>query len=224
MSEDLHPGFGDPDGPHELTKRDINRQRSSERIRDAVQRMHNHTVLVGENVGGIFSHTHDNDELGHVHPGALQFPSRADGGYWQESSPSFVGFPPEYIARWAEVAERFFGPDAPKPADHEQMRWRVRLFCGHVVERTAHVSHKSYSGTAHSIRCPECGLDPVIVVAERSLGLVAPRAMLKRPAAARVRPAKQEIAQLRHEIAVLQARLDEATKDNATITAFSWNL
>ena len=52
----------------------------------------------------------------------------------------------------------------------ELMRWRLRLFCGHVVEATAHYSHKRYP--SDSIECPDCGLDPATVVAAEAIGRV----------------------------------------------------
>ena len=47
----------------------------------------------------------------------------------------------------------------PTP-DHELMRWRVRLFCGHVYETTAHASHTNPHQALLPPRCSECGLDP----------------------------------------------------------------
>lgn len=54
--------------------------------------------------------------------------------------------------------------------DHELMRWRLRLCCGHIVEITQHQDHQQPSG---SRICPECGLAPAAVVAYEPLGRVA---------------------------------------------------
>lgn len=55
----------------------------------------------------------------------------------------------------------------------ELMRWRLRLYCGHVVERTAHRTrqtvHAAFTG---SLRCPTCGLDPATIIAAAPLGLL----------------------------------------------------
>jgi len=48
----------------------------------------------------------------------------------------------------------------PTP-DWQILRWRVRLFCGHIVEACRHYEMKR--PTDHgcsSERCPECGMDP----------------------------------------------------------------
>lgn len=61
------------------------------------------------------------------------------------------------------------------------MKWRLRLFCGHVAEETAHYTHKTLHGAfTGSTACPECGLDPATVVDGEAVGLV------EEPAAARV--------------------------------------
>lgn len=56
--------------------------------------------------------------------------------------------------------------------DHELMRWRLRLFCGHVVERTAHHSHKTVQAALSNQDCPECGLDPATIIDAEPLGLL----------------------------------------------------
>jgi hypothetical protein len=102
----------------------------------------------------------------------------------------------------------------PTP-DSQIMRWRVRLFCGHIVEVRHHYEMKR--PTDHgcgSQRCPECGMDPAAIVAYEPLGLAAePVAapMAQRP---RVRPSRSkaelqaENARLRDEIRRLHGELD----------------
>ena len=59
---------------------------------------------------------------------------------------------------------------------HELMEWRLRLFCGHVVKRSAHASHTIVHGAfTGSTRCPECGLDPATIVAAEAIGLAEER-------------------------------------------------
>jgi hypothetical protein len=63
---------------------------------------------------------------------------------------------------------------ASQTHDHELMRWRVRLYCGHIVETRRH--HTIDEPTRHgssSMRCPQCGIDPARIVAYEPLGLVA---------------------------------------------------
>lgn len=58
---------------------------------------------------------------------------------------------------------------------HELMRWQLKLFCGHVVEKHAHVSHRSASAAfTGSTGCPDCGLAPATILAARPLGLAGP--------------------------------------------------
>jgi hypothetical protein len=58
----------------------------------------------------------------------------------------------------------------PTPS-HELMVWHLRLYCGHTVERTAHSSHKTiHAAFGGAVRCPQCGLDPAIVIDARAIG------------------------------------------------------
>ncbi|OLT43330.1 hypothetical protein BJF86_00540 [Serinicoccus sp. CNJ-927] len=55
---------------------------------------------------------------------------------------------------------------------HELMRWRLRLYCGHVVETTSHYTHKTlHSAFTGSTCCPECELDPATIVDGEAIGL-----------------------------------------------------
>jgi hypothetical protein len=59
-----------------------------------------------------------------------------------------------------------------KKQDHEIMRWRVRLYCGHIIETEAHYTYSDpVSAGAHSNRCPECSRDGLTIVAFEPLGL-----------------------------------------------------
>jgi hypothetical protein len=54
------------------------------------------------------------------------------------------------------------------------MRWRLRLFCGHVVERHAHHTHTTvHAAFMGATACPECELDPATIVAADTLGRIA---------------------------------------------------
>jgi hypothetical protein len=63
---------------------------------------------------------------------------------------------------------------ASQARDHELMRWRVRLYCGHIVDTCRHytIDEPTRHGSA-SMGCPECGMDPARIVAYEPLGLVA---------------------------------------------------
>jgi hypothetical protein len=49
--------------------------------------------------------------------------------------------------------------------------WRLRLFCGHLVDRSAHRSYttvqRAFASGPHA--CPKCGLSPATIVAGRAL-------------------------------------------------------
>ena len=205
---DEYESIGDPDAPYTVTARETRRQGEAERIRDAVDRSHFHRYTVGESAGGYYSHSHDGwDEPDHVHPGRQAFPGRADGGYWAESGPSLGSETPAPVAaNIARVLDQLLRQTPTPP--HMLMRWRLRLYCGHVVERHAHAENptaeRAFMG---QVSCVECGLDPATIVAARALGVVesppAPPSR-KKPSVQALRrkleKAEAEVARLRAEI------------------------
>ncbi|MFG2213064.1 hypothetical protein [Streptomyces sp. NPDC048638] len=91
-----------------------------------------------------------------------------------------------------------------KTPDHEIMRWRVRLYCGHIVETRRH--RENSNPTLHgssSMRCPECGKEPSAIVAFEPLGLAG-----ESPGASKVVPApppkRLTRAQLERRVAALE--------------------
>ncbi|GAA4012780.1 hypothetical protein GCM10022384_66760 [Streptomyces marokkonensis] len=59
-----------------------------------------------------------------------------------------------------------------KKQDHEIMRWRVRLYCGHIIETEAHYTYTDpIDAGGYSKRCPECGKDGLTIVAFEPIGL-----------------------------------------------------
>ncbi|MFD9422986.1 MULTISPECIES: hypothetical protein [unclassified Streptomyces] len=59
-----------------------------------------------------------------------------------------------------------------KKADHEIMRWRVRLYCGHIIETEAHFTYTDpLSAGAYGRRCSESGEDRHTIVAFEPIGL-----------------------------------------------------
>jgi hypothetical protein len=60
--------------------------------------------------------------------------------------------------------------DRPKPA---MMRWRLRRYCGHVVEETADAKYlNSDEAFKVSEQCPECEREPSIALDAEPVGLV----------------------------------------------------
>jgi hypothetical protein len=77
--------------------------------------------------------------------------------------------PPLSPARREEIGRILGAPKRP----HELMRWRLRLYCGHVVEKQSHFTHVTlHSAFTGSTSCHQCGLDPATIVDGEALGLV----------------------------------------------------
>ncbi|WP_157877229.1 hypothetical protein [Streptomyces odonnellii] len=59
-----------------------------------------------------------------------------------------------------------------KKEDYEIMRWRVRLYCGHIIETEAHYTYTDpVDAGGYSKRCSECGKDGLTIVAFEPIGL-----------------------------------------------------
>lgn len=108
-----------------------------------------------------------------------------------------------------------------KKPEHEIMRWRVRLYCGHITEtrRQREVATPT-THSPYSMRCPECEKDPSMIVAYEPIGLAAepppppPKAAPPPPPPTR----KPTRAQLERRIAALEEenrhlRSQEAAED-----------
>lgn len=164
--------------------------------------MHYHQHTVGEQAGAYMSHCHDDDGPGHVHPPRQVFPVRADGGYLEESGPSLGREAPEELrAHVTRVLLRFLS--ASRTPDHQVMRWSLRLFCGHVVEATAHISYETVQQAFHgSHRCAECGLDPAVIVAAKPVGRVA-----QPPVPVKTGPDSPRLSQLQARLKTAEAKV-----------------
>jgi hypothetical protein len=99
--------------------------------------------------------------------------------------------------------------------EHELVIWRLRLYCGHVVKRSAHGSHLTlHAAFIDYATCPICG-DEKTIVAGRASGFAAeppppppprrnpPAQHPKKPTRAEL---EQRIAELEHENARLRSR------------------
>lgn len=203
----IHPAAKSP------SKKDERRQAEAERIRVSLRRMHFHELTQGESAGSFMCHTHEADDIGHQHDGRQAFPARSDGGYWEETGPSLGNDAPEPVAANLAQAARRIASRPPTP-DHMLMRWSVRLFCGHVVERTAHRDHTTAQRAFTFSRCPECGLDPSTIVAARPIGLVNELPPPPNSSAQRRERAELELERARREVARLEQELGIASPDD----------
>ena len=91
------------------------------------------------------------------------------------------------------------------------MRWSLRLYCGHVVERTAHLRYIDVERAFRmNSKCTECGLDPATIVDARAMGLLAEpqRPVRRTPARSSPPPTKaaleKRVADLEAELAALK--------------------
>ncbi|CAI7978112.1 conserved hypothetical protein [Frankia sp. Hr75.2] len=100
--------------------------------------------------------------------------------------------------------------------DHELMRWRVRLYCGHIVETRRHAesARPTFAG-ASSMKCPECGKDPSDIVAFEPLGLLAEPPKPQEPAVPPA-PKRPTRAQLERRLAELEAEVDNLRQRSNT--------
>lgn len=107
---------------------------------------------------------------------------------------------------------------SPRPEERPElfMRWQLRLYCGHLVERTSHVSNKEpyRVGGVLTGPCPECGLDPVTIVATEPLGVGEPKLAPKprrqqKPKPSSTAALQSRVAALEKELADLQVILAE---------------
>ncbi|MEX2982810.1 hypothetical protein [Streptomyces sp. C36] len=106
-------------------------------------------------------------------------------------------------ARRQEVLELMLSFKNP---DHEIMRWRVRLYCGHITETQRHCENDE--PTKHgssSMRCPECGKDPARIVAYEPIGLAAEPPRARSGTVAPTRQRKPSRVELERRVAELEA-------------------
>ncbi|GAB3474551.1 hypothetical protein [Nocardiopsis coralliicola] len=103
-------------------------------------------------------------------------------------------------------------PGRPTPP-HELMKWRLRLYCGHVVEKAAHYTHKTLQAAfTGSTSCPECSLDPATIVDGEAIGLKEePPSSIRAgaPAAETKRPRKPTKAELEARVRELEAEVQQ---------------
>lgn len=115
--------------------------------------------------------------------------------------------PPMSPSQREEIARLFSHRTPPE----QLMRRRLRLVCGHVVERTANSSHKSiHNAFTGSTTCTECGLDPATIVDAEAIGLAAETltaAVAGRPTSVTPKVRKPTKAELEAKVRELEAEV-----------------
>ncbi|PFG69061.1 hypothetical protein B0O41_3912 [Propionibacteriaceae bacterium ES.041] len=229
---------GDLDAPFELTKKAEWAQRQSEQIRDAVRcevpSLTWEQYVAGEPCPGCGRPYRDEEHW--ESKGTMYFTDEerarydaeqerykrdhpACGSHRHSVSGSLTTHcgkccppPPMSPSQRDEIARLLGRPTPPQ----ELMRWRLRLYCGHVVERTAHYTHKTLHAAFMSARaCPECGLDPATIVDGEAIGLqaAAPVAGPSGASPKTKRTGKPTKAELEARVLELEAEISRLHKD-----------
>lgn len=241
--------LGDPDAPFEVTKSAKKRQRDAEATRRAVTNrpdapapLTHEQMRAGEPCPGCRRALIDSEpwefrgtmymsddertryeaeqaDFGRLHDGC-------QGGRWSMAGSLTTHCmrccPPAPMSRGQlEALGKLVGKKTP---DHDLMRWQVRLYCGHKVERVAHRSHKTvHSALGVGRACPTCGLDPAVPVDARALGLIAPRAeapVVTKRTASQPKPGTKahlaaELAEERRKTAALEEELQRLRNERS---------
>jgi hypothetical protein len=162
MREVEYRSHGVPLEDYELTRRDHRRQKESEKIRGAAQRMADEDLAK----------------------------CRADPARAERRRQAF-----EEVAKLISTFERH---------DHEIMRWRARLYCGHIVETQAHYSHSDpIAAGGYTKRCPECEVEDLTIVAYEPIGLLGERPEPPQPPPSQP-PKRPTRAELERRVAALE--------------------
>jgi hypothetical protein len=110
--------------------------------------------------------------------------------------------PPELTSEQIEKLRAILGRPTP---ERELMCWKLRLYCGHLIEQAAHYTHMTvHSAFTGSARCPECGLDPATIVAAEAVGLVC---VPQQPPTARKRAIRPTREDLKRKVRALEAEV-----------------
>lgn len=223
---------GDLDAPFALTKKDERAQRERERLRDAV-RCNIPSLTWEQYAAGMpcpgcgrpyrdpepwefrgTMHFTDEERARYDAEEALFAQLHGDCHAMRHSvSGSLTTHcgkccpPPPLSPEQRDTLAQLLGRPTPP---EELMKWRLRLYCGHVVERVAHYTHRDlHAAFTGSTSCTECGLDPATIVDGMAVGLVVERPTAPQPSvpAPAGRPRKPTRAALEARVAELEAEL-----------------
>ena len=236
-----HESLGDPESPFSLTPRHERVQRERERLRDAtrcaVAPLTYEAYAAGEPCPGCGRPYRDEERWEVRGTANLTAEERVRYDAEQEAYKSVHGscgshrhsvsgsltmhcgkccpappLSPSQITRLGQL----LGTPAPP---HDLMRWRLRLFCGHVTERQSHITHRTVQAAfSGAIICPDCGLEPASIIDAVAVGPVGepetPRGVCRPSSAkasrahleARVRELEAEVERLRADRRQVQPR------------------
>lgn len=105
------------------------------------------------------------------------------------------------------------------PPSWEYMRWRVRLYCGHIQEIERHCRDARPDRGTQDARCSECGKNPSVIVAFEVIGAVAeppqaPRTKPQNTASRRGRTSRRTKADLEAENSALRAEVERLRRSD----------
>ncbi|WP_319446903.1 MULTISPECIES: hypothetical protein [unclassified Mycobacterium] len=229
---DAYQRLGDLEKPFELSAKDERRQQDRLRLRDSmrcdVRSLTYDQYSAGAPCPGCglpyvdaepfdFKGTMNLSDVGRLRYDAEQSRYKADHGSCGSHRHGVSGSltmhcgkccppPPMSPAQRERIRALMSHPTAP----HDLMIWRLRLYCGHTLDRTAHRSHTTVqSAFTGATRCLECGCDPATVVDARAIGLAAqpsqpaPSPVARKPTRAqllrRIGELEAEVARLRSD-------------------------
>ncbi|GAB3971027.1 hypothetical protein GCM10029978_045440 [Actinoallomurus acanthiterrae] len=119
-------------------------------------------------------------------------------------------FKPEQIAKLRAIFQA-----TAQQSETELMRWRLRLYCGHVVEQTAHRSHKTiHQAFTGSSRCPECSLSPAMIIAAKPLGTAGTAPVATSTPRTEDRPRRRTRKELEARIVELEAENEALRRES----------
>ncbi|MFD9280267.1 hypothetical protein ACFWD7_23685 [Streptomyces mirabilis] len=159
--------------------------------------------------------------LCHGVPLADYQPTKADHRRQQEAVRTHewvqrqVAKAPPWTEERRERMRELLGPPIPP---WELQRWRLRLYCGHIVEAARiRKSPRPDGGVCDKEACPECCLDPSVIVAFEPLGPLAdppPKKRSQKPSRPSRKPPadRRSKAELAAENEALRAEL-QALRD-----------
>jgi uncharacterized protein (UPF0147 family) len=139
-------------------------------------------------------------------------PASSHGYIWTSTHPAWpCAAWPGQRRIFANVAHMLFSDITSDGRDRDLARWQLNLYCGHVVERTAHISYVTYSAAGGGLlACDVCGVDPAFALDEKALGPVTPAPPSPPPRTPTPRTRKsleRRAAKLEAELAAVRAEL-----------------
>jgi hypothetical protein len=126
---------------------------------------------LGTMTGILTDYEHQGDPLAQHTPTPAELRRQQQAEQMAEYIQQMVSAWPPLSDKQVTKIRNLLSSSAPTPP-RDLMRWRVRLYCGHVAEKVSHRTHLTISSAfGGSCTCPNCGLTPATIIAAIPLGL-----------------------------------------------------